>query len=524
MMNFFKVHCIAGSAALLTAILPCEATAVAADITLSDTVDGPVKGVLHQDHVEFLGIPYAKPPVGELRWKPPGAPARREQVLSATSFAAKCTQLESEKVIGSEDCLYLNVYRPKSDSAKSLPVLFYIHGGALTQGAGQDVDGAVLAAENDSVVVTINYRLNGFGFFAHPATVKTSDLTANYGLLDQRLAMKWVQENIRSFGGDPANVTIYGYSSGAISVFAHLASPGSWPFFHKAVALSGGWYPKGRTLEQAETSGVKDAESWGCKGDEMAVRNCLHSQPADRIVKASTPPGEYEFVPLVDKVVLPMSPEAALKSGAYSKVPFITGATQNEYSRYMYGDGPKSKANFAEDASKYLSPYADRVIPPAEIAAEYDTSKFENPTQAYAATATDFMIACQHLKMADDMIRHDPRVWAYQFGFQDNPPPTFDVPEWYGNIGNYHAVDMRYWFGTFTQPPLGDLKTLSSRMRAYLTNFARNGDPNGAGLPTWKTLADNPDKVLNFAKPLDPNWDAKSEHHCGFWSRFDLQL
>lgn len=387
------------------------------------------------------------------------------------------------------------------------------------RGSGEAADGAALASQNNVILVTINYRLSGFGFFAHPTTVAAGGVpSANYGLLDQRLAMEWVHKNIGSFGGDANNVTIFGYSSGAISVLAHLASPSSAGLFQKAVSLSGGWYPKGRTLSEAEISGEKDAKDWGCTGNDDAVLACLRALPVEKVVKATTPPGEYEFVPLVDNYVLPMSPEEAFKTGKYTKMPFITGSTQNEYSRYMYGDGEKTKDNFAADAAKYLTPYSIPAITAEAIAKEYKLSAYPNPTQAYAATATDFMIACEHLKMAGDMIGHDPRVWAFQFGFKGNPPPAFDVPAWYGDIGNYHGVDHDYWFSKFNEPVSADLQDLSTKMRAYLTNFARKGDPNGEGLPTWPTLADAPKTVLNLAKPIDPKWDAKAEHHCSFWN------
>ncbi|MGN7755180.1 carboxylesterase/lipase family protein [Sinorhizobium sp. 22678] len=495
------------------------------DLSIADTSQGAFKGIAHDSYVEFLGIPYGQPPVGELRWKPPVEAVKHEGEFSVTEVASKCVQLEFKAVVGSEDCLYLNVFRPTAKSDTLLPVLFFIHGGGLMRGSADQANGAVLATENNVILVSINYRLNGFGFFAHNSTLDASGVrSANYGLLDQRLAMQWVRKNIRGFGGDPDNVTIFGYSSGAISVLAHLASPSSKTLFHKAVSLSGGWYPKGRTLAEAETSGEKDADAWGCKGDRKAVLACLRSQPIEAVVKASTPPGEYEFVPLVDDYILPMSPEDAFESGNYNKVPFITGATQHEYSRYMYGAGEKTKENFAEDAAKYLSPYSKPRIDASALAKTYDLSAYPNPTQAYAATATDFMIACQHLKMADDMVKYDRRVWAFQFGFQGNPPPPFDVPAWYGDIGNYHGVDHDYWFAKFPDSSSPDIKKLSAEMRSYLTNFARAGDPNGAGLPVWPTLADKPETVLNFAKPINPEWNVKSEHHCDFWSNYELQL
>lgn len=524
MTKFGRSRLSVAALALALGLAPLAA-AHADDVSISETMQGPVKGVMHEKYVAFLGIPFAEPPVGKLRWRPPVEAAKHEGTLSATSFASKCVQTDGKKVVGSEDCLYLNVYRPKAKSDKPLPVLFFIHGGALMHGSADQADGAALASENNVILVTTNYRLNGFGFFAHRATIDDAGVqSANYGLMDQRVAMEWVQKNIGNFGGDPKNVTIFGYSSGAISVLAHLASPGSAKFFQKAVSLSGGWYPKGRPLSDAEISGEKDAKAWGCVGDGAAVLNCLRSQPIDKVVNATTPPGEYEFVPLVDNYMLPMTPEDAFKSGNYNRVPFITGSTENEYSRYMYGDGEKTKDNYASDAAKYLTPYSIPAIKGADIAAEYDLSKYPNPTQAYAATATDFMIACEHLKMADDMITHDPRVWAFQFGFKGNPPPTFDVPTWYGDIGNYHGVDHDYWFARFDKPVSEDLQALSKQMRGYLTNFARTGDPNGEGLPVWPKLSDKPDTVLNFAMPIDPAWDAKGEHHCKFWSNYSLQL
>lgn len=167
---------------------------------------------------------------------------------------------------------------------------------------------------------------------------------------------------------------------------------------------------------------------------------------------------------------------------------------------------------------------SDQPVTAAAIAAEYPLSDYVNPTQAYAATGTDFTIACQQLKLADSMVKHDPRVWVFQFASKINPPPPFEVPAWYGDIGNYHAVDHDYWFSNFSSPVSANILDLSAKMRAYLTSFAADGDPNDGKLPLWKPLPESSQSVMNFATPLDPNWNARKEHHCEFWNGYNLNL
>ncbi|MNE26679.1 Carboxylesterase [compost metagenome] len=338
------------------------------------------------------------------------------------------------------------------------------------------------------------------------------------------MAMKWVRQNIKNFGGNPNNVTIFGYSSGGISVLAHMASQASKSMFDKAIALSGAWYPKGRTLKQAEESGVIDSQKWGCAGNEINTLECLRSQPINRIVQASPPPGEYEFVPLVDGKLLNQAPDAAFRKGEFSKVPFITSATSDEYGLYLFDLGEQTKDTFAQTIADYLSPYADRKIPPADIVKEYKLDQYKSPTKVLSSAVTDFMIACQQLKTAENMVKYNPDIWAFQFSAKSNPKPNFDVPVWFGDIGNFHGVDHPYYFGNFDQPVSKDINELAITLRSYLSNFARTSNPNGNGAAVWKRLSESPDTVLNASTPIDPNWNAKKQHHCSFWADYELQL
>jgi para-nitrobenzyl esterase len=226
----------------------------------------------------------------------------------------------------------------------------------------------------------------------------------------------------------------------------------------------------------------------------------------------------------VDGKVLTQTPEAAFKNGDFNKVPFITSATRDEYSRYLFGLGEQNKDDFSKGISEYLSPYADRTISVADIKSEYKLDQYESPTKALSAAVTDFMIACQHLKLADDMIKYNPDVWAFQFAAKSNPKPEFDVPAWFGDIGNYHGVDHPYYFSNFKQPASDSTIELSAKLRTYLTNFARTGSPDGDGARDWKRLSESPDTVVNVSTPFDFNWNAKTEHHCGFWANYELQL
>ena len=299
------------------------------------TGDGAVRGTATGTVDEFLGIPYAAPPTGNLRWRPPQPPAHWWGVRDATQFAPSCPQPPSPFAPPgpfSEDCLYLNVYTPGRDAGHrllrgggedGLPVLVWIHGGGLTEDAGRNYDGSMLAADG-TVVVTINYRLGALGFLAHPALAsRPGGPAGNYGLMDQQAALRWVRDNIRHFGGDPHNVTIAGESAGGLSVLAQMVSPGSRGLFQKAIIQSGSFALNQRPLADAEAAGEAFAAQAGCP-DQTAA--CLRQLPVSDLVN----PDFVEIPGVVDGKVLTEPIGAALAAGQFARVPVLNGTNHDE--------------------------------------------------------------------------------------------------------------------------------------------------------------------------------------------------
>jgi para-nitrobenzyl esterase len=303
------------------------------------TFSGPVRGtVTSADVREFLGIPYAAPPVGNLRWRPPVAHAPWFAPLEATNFANHCPQPPSPfgRASITEDCLFLNVFTPSSaDFFHPRPVMVWIHGGALVTGESDDYDPTALV-EDGVIVVTINYRLGALGFFAHPAFAAEStdadrdrDIDSNsagdYGLMDQQLALRWVRDNILFFGGDPLNVTIFGESAGGLSVFSQLVSPPADGLFHKAIIESGAYALNTQTLDTAEAAGTAFATAAGCSSQTSA---CLRALPVTTILANENPAG---YTPNIDGEFFPLSLNTALATGQFHRVPVIQGSNHDEW-------------------------------------------------------------------------------------------------------------------------------------------------------------------------------------------------
>ncbi len=313
---------------------------------------GKLEGKSDGTITAFLGVPFAKPPVGDLRWKPPVKPIKWKGVRKATEFGSRCMQgaIYSDMIFRdpgiSEDCLYLNVWTPaKLGKGKDkLPVMVWIYGGGFAAGATSEPrqDGTNLAKEG-VVVVSMNYRLGIFGFFAHPELAKENshNATGNYGLMDQSAALEWVKRNIAQFGGDPGNVTIFGESAGSFSVSEQMASPVSKGLFHKAIGESGGAFASRalpmRTKDQAAEDGAKFAKEF-LKADTLAA---LRALPAQKVLDAQLADKGFRFAPNVDGYFLPETPEAIFAAGKQSDVPLLAGWNRDE------GAGGPTKENFA---------------------------------------------------------------------------------------------------------------------------------------------------------------------------------
>src|ERR1700729_906833 len=343
--------------------------------------DGLVRGAGVAGVNSFLGLPYAAPPTGNLRWRPPQPAAAWSGGRDATQFGASCPAVTDPQKTPflrpgsiSEDCLYLNVYTPAAGPGANRPVLVWIHGGGLVQDGARNYDGTKLAADG-AVVVTINYRLGALGFLAHPALAsRPGGAAGNYGLMDQQAALRWVQRNIAQFGGDPRNVTIAGQSAGGLSVLAQLVSPGARGLFQRAIVQSGTFALNQRPLATAEAAGETFATAVGCP-DQTAA--CLRSVPVSELV------GKFgvEIPGVVDGSVLTQPIGTALARGQFARVPVINGITHDE--ELLFVDGLKltvsqgtniplaapliSDANYEPDIAQALGVSAARAAAIANV-------------------------------------------------------------------------------------------------------------------------------------------------------------
>jgi len=428
----------------------------------------------------FKGIPYAAPPVGDLRWRPPQPPAKWEGVRKADRFSDSCVQnlarsrnpWTAEFMVqnqASEDCLCLNVWTAAKAASERRPVLVWIHGGAFAEGSGEVAvyDGAELASKG-LVVVTINYRLGVFGFLTHPELTKESGRNAsgNYGLLDAVAALQWVRKNIAAFGGDPLRVTVAGQSAGASAVHALTASPLAKELFHRAIAESGsGVERRTRSLVETENDGVKFAESKGAH----SIRE-LRAMSA----KELTVGGGMRFGPVVDGWFLPADATAIFAQGRQNDVPMLTGLTADEGSASpTYGElkadefKKQMEQRFGELAETFLKFY-----PPDDDAQAGVSQK---------QSAREQGLISMHLWAAERARTSQAKAWTYYFS---RAIPWPEQPQY----GAFHTSEVPYVFGNFkllNRPWEPVDRQLSATMMAYWVNFATAGDPNGEGLPHW---------------------------------------
>ncbi len=452
------------------------------------TVQGEVRGIAGDGLVQFKGIPYAAPPTGDLRWRAPQPALPREAVLVADEYGNRCVQRPRTEGFAmtdaftqpeSEDCLYLNIYRPDNGDAQ-LPVMVWIPGGGLTVGSGsRPVNHGGNLARLGVVVVAINYRLGSFGFFAHPelsAQDPDEGRLFNYGLMDQIAALEWVRDNIGAFGGDPENVTIFGESAGGYSVYALAASPAARGLFAKGISQSGygrRGQPRVASLADAgeapiEEMGAELAERLG-----MAEANLddLRAQPAEKIVEGTD---FSNFISLAtDGVVLADDLWPVYDRGDAARVPLMIGATDSEFSM---GPSEGQRAQLlrfmSEDVIDAMTPY------------------YGNETQRDTYMYSDYVFHAQNRGVAVAHEKAGNAVYAYRFAM-----PGVDVERRELNgetiYGAYHAGDLPYMFGNFTgdhfdpTEPDKTQRAVSGQMMRYWTNFARSGDPNGEGLPLW---------------------------------------
>lgn len=462
--------------------------------TLVTTDKGVLVGQSTQGIRQFLGVPYAAPPTGTRRWKAPAAESAYV-FRDASRFAKHCPQSASPFGVAStsEDCLYLNVYTPPAlDVAlRPAPVMVWFHPGAFQYGESDDFNPTALVKKG-VVVVTLNYRLGALGGLAHPAlTAESADQgSGNYGLMDQQAALRWVQRNIRSFGGDPAKVTIFGESAGGVSVYAHIAAPDSAGLFQRAIAMSGSYfgYSQERTLAVAEAEGQAYATAVGCPSQSLS---CLRAVPvATLLANQSTSPVAY--LPNTEPSVLPESIFWAIYSGHINKVPLLHGITQDEYRlfvalRELEGFPTNSRETYHDNIMALLGFETETAYTMTDHF--YQASKYGGEAYALGELGTNVVFACSTLTLGHYVKQFSA---VYHYTFDDKNAPQDVLPPVSFPYGAYHGADVQYILDSSDgQAPFTPAQqTLADRMKSYWANFARTGNPNGTNLPVWPAYAD----------------------------------
>ncbi|WP_202910523.1 carboxylesterase/lipase family protein [Hymenobacter sediminis] len=474
------------------------------------TANGVLEGLVTANGIRtFKGVPFAAPPVGELRWKAPQPVQNWTEVRPAKAFGPRAMQLP---VFGdmnfrsngvSEDCLYLNVWTPAKSSKEKLPVLVYFYGGGFIAGDGSEprYDGESMARRG-IVAVTVNYRLGVFGFLSHPELTKESPNKAsgNYGFQDQTAALRWVQQNIAAFGGDPKQVTVAGESAGSMSVSAQMASPLSKNLFARAIGESGSMLNTGFgpvPLAEGEQAGVAFATSLGATS--LAA---LRALPAQQLLEAAGKPGTPRFAPTLDGYFFPQKPAAIFAAGQQARVPLLVGWNSQEMG-YQALLGPLSPTPeiFRQAVQKLYGERAE------EVMKHYPAATPEQAEQAATDLAGDRFISYSTWKWADAHAQTSGKpVYRYIYA---RPRPAM-VPEM-GNAttglaggvvkqapnaapappakGAVHSAEIEYALGNlpgnkvFAWTP--DDYKVSETMQSYFANFIKTGNPNGKGLPTW---------------------------------------
>ncbi|POM23524.1 Carboxylesterase [Actinomadura rubteroloni] len=476
---------------------------------------GRVRGVAAGTARQFLGVPYAAPPTGALRWTMPRRPRPWKNVRDAGRPGDDCVQ-DADRTPSGEDCLYLNVTTPRVRRS-GLPVMVWWHGGGFTQGSGKDYDARRLATEGDVVVVTVNYRLGIFGYLGLPGLRGSGD----FGFADQIAAVQWARRNAAAFGGDPGNITVFGQSAGAMSACALLTSPKARGLVDKAIVSSGscdvrwpvgGLFPGTPAerpyvpLARAQRDGLAAARELGCRKDALA---CLRRKPAGELLPQS--PAFADHLAYGTEL-LPEDPAAALRKGAFARVPVLIGGTRDEARAFVGGA-------LAYDPTLITPATYPRLLRQAfgaeadAVAARYPLAGYPSAGLAWAAVLTDGAWACSSLATAR---RLGARTTVYSYEFADENAPNVnglhvpDVPQ-----GAAHATDLPYLFDLGGRDLLGtpDRVGLSRTMIGYWSAFARTGDPNHRGAPSWRPGRG----TLSLAPHAVRTVDAAAEHQCRSW-------
>lgn len=472
------------------------------DVPKVHTLNGIVCGTTDGESAVFKGIPFAAPPVGEFRWRPPQPVKNWEGELDASKFGSNCAQAGWGAKPGtiaegsSEDCLYLNLWTPANSTPKSkLPVMVWIHGGGFTGGSGSSPQNfGHEFTKNGVILVNINYRLGRLGYFAHPALNAEfpNELKGNYGYMDQIAALQWIQKNIAAFGGDPKNVTIFGFSAGGVSVHSLLTIPAAKGLFHKLISESGGGRDgvlTGRPISKenadvfytvsAETIGMNFAKKQGIEGTDAAALAKLRALKVEQIVDSGQetdgPNGPRTYSgPILDGKLVVETAESAYMAGRQPKMPLMIGNCSAEIGGAFVSNAKTKEELFAS--------FGDLE---AEAKAAYDADGSKTFNEVIAKFNTDWVWGEPARMTARVFLAKQAPAYMYQFGYV---PANAQQRSPYG-AG--HGSEVSFAFNTLNArwgppaEPTAQEKELAKNMNIYWTNFAKTGNPNGQGVPNW---------------------------------------
>lgn len=529
--------CALGALAAATSI----STAVRAQAPSTAKVDtGELQGVAEDGVVSFKGVPFAAPPVGEFRWRPPQPAAKWTGVRPATEFSANCMQggfggpppgaagrAGAPPAQGtaptpaaptppppaaaapavrppSEDCLYLNVWRPADPATRNAPVMVWIYGGGFTGGSSSspNTSGAHFAKQG-VVMVAMNYRVGRFGFFAHPALSKErpDELKGNYAYMDQIAALQWVKRNIAAFGGNPNHVTIFGFSAGGVSVHSMLASPLARGLFHKAIAESGGSRDSVLTARpmradgadpnypvSAETIGTTFAKSVGIEGTDQAAMTRLRALTSEQVLRGAPPqagaPPPQETTPVLDGKLITETAETAYKAKHQPRVPFLAGSNSADTA------GNRVRSRTKEEFFARYGRWS------AEAKAAYDPDGTADLATMVSQANDDFGQAEPARFAASAFAANGSPAYLYRFSYVQTAMRDRM------RTGAPHGGEIAFVFGTLASgrggPPSAEDLAVSKMAQSYWVNFARTGDPNGPDLPAWPRHDPTKDLIFDF--------------------------
>jgi para-nitrobenzyl esterase len=507
-------------------------------------------GVVVNGTTDFLGIRYAAAPVGDLRFATPTPPRAVSGTIAATKFGSSCPQTPSPfgQASVDQDCLFLNIFVPDPPVSANnrFPVMVFFPGGDFVFGESSDYDASPLAIAGNVIVVTVNYRLGILGYLADAALDAQSGTgtSGNYGLRDQQFALRWVQQNITAFGGDPGKVTIFGESAGGFSVCANVVSPSSAGLFAHAMTESGPCSSALPTKSEAETVGASIAAALGCsQSTSAAVVSCLRARTVPQILAVQDAVTSQDnitsltaFFPNVDGVLIPQEPVLSLLSGQFNHVPLLMGTNHDEGRLFIAIDfdlnplaGPLTAAEYptavaaiaaavvAEGGSS--NPQLVAKIA-GEILKQYPLSRYSSPDLALSAVFTDSVFSCpSNLGLELTSLQ----VPTFGYEFNDEHAPMAFLPPVTFPYGATHTDELQFLFPFGTNLTRGEQK-LATTMKAYWTTFAANGDPNLASQPFWPpfSIFVDDDQSLKPAVP-DVEFNFARAHKCNFWTAVLLE-